>query len=131
MSPPDLERSTGLLVVAGPIADDSDVHALTERLSAVIASCDAQVIVCDVSALPPCARSIEALARLQLTARRHNRHIRLQRASPCLEHLLEFVGLADVMSGKAPSGGQRHRRAEDREHPLCVEERVDRGDPPV
>ena len=86
----------GLLVIAGPIGD-GEVQALCERLRAVIATSDAQVVVCDVSALPANARAIEALARLQLTARRLQRHIRLQRASPELQQLLEFVGLADVV----------------------------------
>lgn len=116
--------------MAGPITD-GDVPALIERLTAVIVGIDADVIVCDVSTLPPRARSIEALARLQLTARRHNRHIRLRHLSPCLEHLLELVGLADVIAGTARSGEQGHRRPEDREHPLRVQERVDRDDPPV
>ena len=134
MSPPspplDPERSTGLLVIAGPIAD-GDVEALCERLKAVIASSDAELVVCDVSALPPSAGAVEALARLKLTARRLDRRIHLRRASPCLEHLLEFVGLADVIGVGGPSGRQRRWHAEQGEHPLRVEERVDRDDPPV
>jgi len=86
----------GLLVIAGPLAD-GDVQALCERLRAVIAASDVQVVVCDVAALPANARAFEALARLQLTARRLQRRIRLQRASPELQQLLQFVGLADVV----------------------------------
>jgi hypothetical protein len=86
----------GLLVITGPLGD-GEVKTLCERLRAVIATSDAQVVVCDVSALPANARAIEALARLQLTARRLQRRIRLQRASPELQQLLEFVGLADVV----------------------------------
>jgi hypothetical protein len=123
----------GLLVVAGPIAD-GDVPRLCERLRAVIASSDAELVVCDVAALPANARAIEALARLQLTARRLHRRIRLQRAAPGLEHLLQFVGLADVVPvspTSTPLGGQRGRNAEEGEHPRRVEEGVDRDDPPV
>jgi len=98
--PADPERRTGLLVIAGPLAD-GDVQALCERLRAVIATSDAQVVICDVGALPANARAIEALARLQLTARRLQRRIRLQRASPELQLLLEFVGLADVVPASA------------------------------
>ena len=98
--PADPERSTGLLVIAGPIAE-GDVQALCERLDVVIATSDAQVVVCDVGALPANARAIEALARLQLTARRRQRRIRLQRASPELQQLLQFVGLADVVPASA------------------------------
>src|SRR4051812_34674793 len=93
-SPP--EPSTGLLVVAAPIRD-GDVAVLCERLRTVLATSDAEVVVCDVGALPANVRTIEALARLQLTARRLGRRIRLQRASPELEQLLAFAGLADVV----------------------------------
>lgn len=129
--PPDRERSTGLLVVGGPLAGAEDVRRLCEQLRVVIAAGDARVVVCDVSALPANARAIEALARLQLTARRLQRRIRLQRASRELEQLLEFAGLADVVSANARAGGKGERHAEHREHPLDVEEAVDRGDPPV
>lgn len=89
--------STGLLVIAGPLAA-ADVPRLCERLRAVIATSDDRTIVCDVSAVPANCQAVEALARLQLTARRDGRRIRLQRASPELEQLLEFVGLAEVVA---------------------------------
>ena len=117
---------TGLLVIAGPIAGAEDVRRLCDQLQGVIRTSDARIVVCDVSALPATARTIEALARLQLTARRLQRRIHLQRASR--ELLLDFVGLAGVVSAIA---GQRERQAEHREHPLDVEEAVDRRDPPV
>lgn len=118
--------STGLLALSGPIAED-DVARLVERLTAVIHSSDAPTIVCDVRQLPASIRTIEALARLQLTARRHARRIRLRRASPELVQLLELVGLADVVSARRGNG----RDPEQRVHPLRVEERVDGGDPAV
>lgn len=98
--PADPEPSTGLLVIAGPVAA-RDVPALCDRLRTVIAMSDAEVVVCDVAGLPANARSIEALARMQLTARRLQRRIRLQRASPELQQLLQFAGLADVVSVRA------------------------------
>jgi hypothetical protein len=124
---PEPDAITGLLVVASPIAG-TDVPRLCERLTAVIATCDAQTIVCDVGALPANIQTIDALVRLQLSARRHQRRIRLRRPTPELEALLEFVGLADVLPALR---SQRHRHPEQREHPRRVEERVDRGDPPV
>lgn len=95
--PPSPDRSTGLLVIAGPVPDAAAARVLRERLRAVMSTTDAPTIVVDVAALPATCRSIEALARLQLTARRANRGIRLTRASPALEHLLDFAGLADVV----------------------------------
>ena len=92
--PPHLPHDpSGLLVVAG--ADD--ICALCASLSTIIAASSARVIGCDVTALPATARSIEAVARLQLTAMRLDRRIRLQRASPQLRRLIEFSGLADVV----------------------------------
>lgn len=93
--PPD--RSIGLLVIARPVRDDAAINALLERLRAVIATTDAPTIAVDVHALPANCRSLEALARLQLTARRNQRRIRLRRTSPALQHLLDFAGLADVV----------------------------------
>jgi hypothetical protein len=122
------EPSTGLLVLAA--IGDGDVAMLCERLRAVIVASDAEVVVCDVGALPANARTIEAVARLQLTARRLGRRIRLQRASHDLEQLLAFVGLADVVA-VGPGLRGRRRHAEQREHPCRVEERVDGDDPPA
>ena len=126
----DREPSTGLLVIGGPLAC-GDVAALCDRLRAVLSASDASVVVCDVGALPANARTIEALARLQLTARRLQCRIRLRRVSAELEQLLRFAGLADVVPISGQLSGQRRRHAEQGEHPLRVEERVDRDDPPV
>lgn len=98
-SPPPRPRpSAGLLVLAEPVTDDTAVRALCERLRAVIAATDAPMIDVVVGALPATCRSLQALARLQLTARRANRRIRLHRASPSLRHLLDFAGLADIVA---------------------------------
>lgn len=124
------EPSTGVLVIAAPIAD-GDVPRLCDRLRALCDGSDAEVVVCDVRALAADGVTVDALARLQLTARRRGRRIRPHRASPELDRLLSFVGLADVLASgpglRSGLGGQ----AEEREHPRGVEERVDRGDPPA
>jgi hypothetical protein len=123
-----------LLVVGAPIGD-GDAARLCERLSALARGSDAEVIVCDVSALAADARSIDALARLQLTARRLGRRIRLYRASRELDALLAFLGLDDVVGGGGPARldlfGRCLRQAEEREQPRGVEERVDRDDAPA
>src|ERR1044072_5531414 len=87
---------TGILVIDGPV-DASDVPRLCSRLCAVLRDCDAEVVVCDVRTLAADAITLEALARLQLTARILGRGIRLQRASPDLGRLVAFVGLDDVL----------------------------------
>ncbi len=123
-----------MLVIAAPIGD-GDAARLCERLTALVHCSDAEVIVCDVRALTASARSVDALARLQLTARRLDRRIRLHRVSPELDALLSFLGLADVVGGGGPSRLDLLRgflrQAEEREQPGGVEERVDRDDAPA
>jgi hypothetical protein len=65
-------------------------------------------IVCDVGALAADAAAVDALARLQLTARRLGYEIRLGDASVDLQDLLDFVGLRDVLCVEA--GGQAEER---------------------
>lgn len=90
-----------LLVIAGPVPDNAAVRALCARLRTVISTSATDTVIVDVGALPATCRSIEALARLQLTARRSQRHIRLRRTSPALQDLLDLAGLADVVPNDA------------------------------
>ena len=87
------------------------------------------VVVCDAAALPPDAASVGTLARLQLEARRHGCRVELRNVPAELGRLLAFLGLdrAVGVSGVLQPQGE----AEQREEPLGVEERVDRGDLPV
>ena len=80
-------------------------------------------IVCDVGSLAPDAVTIDALARLQLTARRLGGEVRLRHASSELQELLDFVGLRDVLRGEA--GWQ----PEEREQRVGVEEEREFDDP--
>jgi anti-anti-sigma regulatory factor len=113
------------LVLSGPISP-SDVPVVCERARSELERSGAEVLVCDVAALThPDAVTIEALARLQLTARRLGRRMRLRDPSPELAGLLDLFGLADVL------GVEPGRQPEEREQPLRVEERVEMGDPPV
>ena len=86
----------------------------------------ADVLVCDVAEVTrPDAGTIEALARLQLTARRLGCQMRLRDPSRELRELLDLFGLDDVLRVEPV------RQPEQREEPLGVEERVEMGDPPV
>ena len=82
-------------------------------------------IVCDVGALSPDATAVDALARLQLAARRIGLEIRLRHASSELRGLLVFVGLDDVL--RVEVGGQ----TEEREDRLGAEEERQLDDPAV
>ena len=91
----------------------------------MLACTDAALVVCDVGDLEANMVTVDALARLQLTARRLGCRIELRGGSPELAGLLAFVGLTDVL-GLGP-----RRQPEEGEQPRRVEERVDRGDAAV
>ncbi|MDQ5819987.1 MAG: STAS domain-containing protein [Actinomycetota bacterium] len=83
-------------------------------------------IVCDVRALVDAdVATIDALARLQLTARRCGFVLHLRNAPPELHELLAFVGLDGVLP--VEPGGQ----AEQGEERVGVEEERELGEPPV
>src|ERR1700704_4665990 len=74
-------------VIAGPLAA-GDAADLCERLRVVLTSSDAAVVVCDGGRLPADIATVDALARLQLTARRLGGRIELRSGSPQLDRLL-------------------------------------------
>jgi ABC-type transporter Mla MlaB component len=55
------------------------------------------ILLCDVSDVGADAVVVDALARLQLAARRNGCEIRLCRASSELRELVAFMGLANVL----------------------------------
>jgi len=71
----------------------------------------------------PDAGTIDALAQLQLTARRVGLEMRLRNASSELHELIAFMGLVDVL--RVEPG----RQAEEREQSLGVEEERELDDP--
>ena len=112
-------------MISGPLTP-ADAAALCERARSELERSGAEVLVCDVAALAhPNAGTIEALARLQLTARRHGCRVQLRDPSRELRELVELFGLADVL--RVEPG----RQPEEREEALGVEERVEMGDAPV
>ena len=80
----------------GPIAR-ADLPGLGERVCELLEESGACVLVCDVDGAGPDAVTVDALARLQLAARRRGCGIRLRHASDELTALIRFVGLADVL----------------------------------
>ena len=82
--------------VHGPIAR-SDLPGLCDRVGGLLERSDAAVALCDVSGVEPDAVTVDALARLQLAARRHGCQVRLRSASSELLELLAFMGLGDVL----------------------------------
>lgn len=109
-----------------------DLPLLSERLASLVRDGDADLLVCDLAGLADAdCGTVEALARLQLTARRLGRRIRLEHPSPQLHQLLALVGLCDVVGACPDLGLEAQGQAEEREHPLGVQEERDPADPAV
>ena len=83
------------------------------------------VVTCDVAGVArPDVGTVEALARLRLTARRHGWQLEISGAGPELAALLGLLGLTDVLL-------QVRGQPEQREQPPGVQEVVHPRDPPV
>jgi ABC-type transporter Mla MlaB component len=85
-----------LFEVRGPIAR-SDLAGLCDRVCALLAENPAPVAFCEVGTVAPDAVTVDALARLQLAARRRGCRIHLRHASDELRELVAFMGLTDVL----------------------------------
>jgi ABC-type transporter Mla MlaB component len=81
----------------GPIGR-ADLPGLCDRVCALLQGSDARVALCDVRGVEPDAVTVDALARLQLAARRHGCQVRLRYASDELLELVDFMGLTDVLA---------------------------------
>lgn len=86
-----------MFAIWGPIARD-DMPGLCDRVCALLERSGASEAHCDVSTVAADAVTVDALARLQLAARRHRCVIRLRGASDELRDLVAFMGLADVLT---------------------------------
>jgi ABC-type transporter Mla MlaB component len=120
--------------MSGPVARDA-IPAMCERARRLLQGCDAGPVACDVGAIAePDATTIDALARLQLTARRLGRRVELRSACEELEDLLTLTGLLGVLTVGGPvvaSAVEAWGEPELREEALRVEEEADAGDPTV
>jgi ABC-type transporter Mla MlaB component len=119
--------------MSGPVARDA-IPAMCERARRLLQGCDPGPVACDVGALAePDATTIDALARLQLTARRLGRRVELRSACEELEDLLTLTGLLGVLTvgGRVESAVEAWREPELREQAPRVEEEADPDDPTV
>jgi ABC-type transporter Mla MlaB component len=83
--------------VTGPIAR-TDLPGLCSRVRSVLGACGPGDVFCDVCTVEPDAVTVDALARLQLAARRRGCRVRLCNASPELLELVAYLGLSDVVT---------------------------------
>jgi ABC-type transporter Mla MlaB component len=82
--------------IRGPIAR-ADLPGLCQRVCAVLEGAGTRAVFCDVRGVEPDAVAVDALARLQLAARRRGCRVRLRHASAELLALVDFMGLRDVL----------------------------------
>ncbi len=91
------ERATITFAIRGPIVR-ADLPGLCDRVGRLLTGSDARIALCDVSEIVEAdAVALDALARLQLEARRRGCQIRLQHVSAPLRALLTFMGFDDVL----------------------------------
>ncbi|HEX2221730.1 MAG TPA: STAS domain-containing protein [Candidatus Limnocylindria bacterium] len=108
----------------------ADLVRLCDGLRALLERSRARTVECDVGAVTnPDLATIDALARLQLTARRSGGRIRLRDASVELRELLELLGLRDALPCARASRLEARGQAEEREELRGVEEEGDAADP--
>ncbi|HEY8115245.1 MAG TPA: STAS domain-containing protein [Actinomycetota bacterium] len=123
-----------VLVMSGPVTRDA-IPALCERAERLLEGCDAGPVACDVGALAePDATTIDALARLQLTARRLGYRVELRGTCGELEDLLRLAGLLEVLTGGGAvvaSAVEAWGKPELREQAFRVQEEADPVDPTV
>jgi ABC-type transporter Mla MlaB component len=88
---------TFVFAIWGPIQRE-DLPGLCDRVCALLTANDgAEVALCDVEGVGADAATVDALARLQLAARRHRCQVRLRGCTPDLRDLVTFMGLRDVL----------------------------------
>jgi ABC-type transporter Mla MlaB component len=83
--------------IHGPIAR-ADLPDLCDRFCALVSASGADIVDCLVIGVEPDAVTVDALAQLQLGARRNACTVRLHGVSDELRSLVAFMGLADVLT---------------------------------
>lgn len=92
------EPRTITFEIYGPISL-RDLEGLCSRVRGLLEVNGPCLALCAVRGVEPDAVAVEALARLQLGARRRGCRVKLLNASPELLDLVSFMGLTDVVPG--------------------------------
>ena len=126
LRPPSGPRSI-VLDVRAPVSRAA-VAGLCARVRAMLGTGAVDVVSCEVGALvDPDLLAVDALARMQLTARRAGGSIRLRHARARLRDLLAVIGLCEALP-RCGRTVRAEREAEQREQ-VGVDEEVDPADP--
>jgi anti-anti-sigma regulatory factor len=111
---------TAVFPIAGSLTSEV-IPALCQQLTSLMKCTSAKVIVCDLAELESFnLATIDALAQLQLTARRHGREIQLRHLPQRLKALIKLCGLEQTLKeagthdGRSPTTpGTGHDHASD------------------
>ncbi|MBP2705461.1 STAS domain-containing protein [Microbispora sp. RL4-1S] len=115
---------SAIFFTVGPEPARADIPALCADLAALVRGRGGGVVICDVAEVArPGVVTVEALARLSLTARRHGWSLVVSGAGPDLRELVRLLGLTGVLL-------QVGRQSEQREETGGVEEVVHGPDSP-
>jgi hypothetical protein len=85
------------MLVMAALGEAGERSGLLAALEAMLAGCPATAITCDVSDLDATLDTIEALARLQLIARRRDGRLQLRNVEHPLEELIALVCRRDTL----------------------------------
>ncbi|MDY7088657.1 MAG: STAS domain-containing protein [Actinomycetota bacterium] len=125
-----------VLFAVGAGVTRADIPCLCADLADLLRARDGPGdVLCDVTAAAPTVVTVEALARLRMTAGRHGHRFVLAGAGAGLLGVFALMGLGGFFAALDESDGPLSREPfgepEQWEQPLGVEEVVDTGDPPV
>jgi hypothetical protein len=116
--------ATVIPFAVGATVTRADIPLLCADLAELLRGRGPGLVVCDVAnVVRPDVVAVEALARLQVTARRHGWRLVVNGAGPGLLQLVGLLGLTEAL----PEPG---RQPEEGEQAGGVEEVVHRRDPP-
>jgi anti-anti-sigma regulatory factor len=116
--------TTAISFAVGATITRADIPVLCAGLAEILRGRDGGVVVCDVAdVIRPDVVTVEALARLRVTARRHGWRLVVSGAGPDLRQLVSLFGLTGALD-------QAGRQSEQRKQAGGVEEGVDGRDPP-
>jgi ABC-type transporter Mla MlaB component len=91
-----------VFVIEGRVTPET-VRRLCAQVGALLRDPAVTQVTCDLSGVvEPDATALDGLARLQLTARRLGRVLRLCHVQPEMRELLALAGLTDVVPEAAP-----------------------------
>lgn len=87
------------LAVRGPLSR-RDLPRLYDRVCSLLTQTRPDVVRCDVAGVDADAVAVDALARLQVGARRRGCRVELQNASAELLELVRFMGLDEALPAR-------------------------------